>query len=208
MAQFQFVMRSGPTVGRTFPLEVPELTIGRDVSNQIPINDAEVSRKHVRLTLKNNGYVVEDLGSTNGTFVNGQRISNPTVLKMGDLVAFGENVVLMYEANFDPNATVLSSKTTQDNLQTMIASAPVPTPVPAAAPAKSAPAPAPAYVGQVPASPIQEPTQPKKKSKVIWIVVLVLVLLCICAVSVLLYFAPRTFWCSIPFIQWPAGQCP
>jgi pSer/pThr/pTyr-binding forkhead associated (FHA) protein len=206
MAQFQFVMRSGPTVGRTFPLEVPELTIGRDISNQIPINDAEVSRKHVRLTLKNNGYVIEDLGSTNGTFVNGQRISGAVQLKVGDLVAFGENVVLMFEGNFDPDATVLSSKANKDNLETMIASAPAPTPAPAAA--KSTPAPAPVYVGQVPASPIQEPTQSKKKSKVIWIVVLVLILLCICAVGAFLYFAPRTFWCSLPFIQWPVGQCP
>ncbi len=206
MAQFQFVMRSGPTVGRTFPLEFPELTIGRDISNQIPINDAEVSRKHVRLTLKNNGYVIEDLGSTNGTFVNGQRISGAVQLKAGDLVAFGENVVLMFEANFDPDATVLSSKANKDNLETMIASAPVPTPAAAATPAKSAPAPV--YVGQVPANPVQEPTQPKKKSKVIWIVVVVLILLCICAVGLFLYFAPRTFWCSIPFIQWPVGQCP
>jgi pSer/pThr/pTyr-binding forkhead associated (FHA) protein len=182
MAQFQFVMRSGPNVGRTYALEVEELTIGRDTSNPISINDAEVSRKHVRLMFKNNGYVIEDLGSTNGTFVNGQRISNPVQLKTGDLVAFGENVVLMFEGNFDPDATMLSSKATKDNLQTMLESAPVLTPAPAAAPAKSTPAPAPAYVGQVPASPIQEPTQPKKKSKVIWIVVLVLVLLCICAV--------------------------
>ena len=208
MAQFQFVMRSGPTVGRTFPLEVEELTIGRDISNQIPINDAEVSRKHVRLTFKNNGYAIEDLGSTNGTFVNGQRISGAVQLKVGDLVAFGENVVLMFEGNFDPDATVLSSKANKDNLETMIASAPVPALAPAAAPAKSTPAPAPVYVGQVPASPIQEPTQPKKKSKVIWIVVLVLILLCICAVGAFLYFAPRTFWCSLPFIQWPVGQCP
>jgi pSer/pThr/pTyr-binding forkhead associated (FHA) protein len=201
-------MRSGPTIGRTFPLELPEIIIGRDAATQIPINDAEVSRKHVRLTLKNNGYVIEDLGSTNGTFVNGQRISGPVQLKMGDLVAFGENVVLMFEANFDPDATVLSSKTTQDNLQTMIASAPIPTPPPAATPAKSTPPPAPAYAGQVPASPVQEPTQPKKKSKLVWIIVLVVILLCICGVSAFLWFAPRTFWCGLPLIQWPVGQCP
>jgi pSer/pThr/pTyr-binding forkhead associated (FHA) protein len=202
MTQFQFVMRSGPTVGRTFPLELPEITIGRDTTNPISINDAEVSRKHVRLTLKNNGYVIEDLGSTNGTFVNGQRIGGPVQLKIGDLVAFGENVVLMFEGSFDPDATVLSSRATKDNLQTMLASAPVPTP------AKPASAPAPMYSGQVPASPIQEPTQPKKKSKTILIIAIVLIVLCICAVSVFLFFAPRTFWCSLPFIQWPVGQCP
>ena len=92
MSQFLFVMRAGPNVGKTFELELPEVTIGRDISNQISINDAEVSRKHVRLTLKGNGYEIEDLGSTNGTFVNGQRIRGPVQLKIGDLVAFGENI--------------------------------------------------------------------------------------------------------------------
>jgi pSer/pThr/pTyr-binding forkhead associated (FHA) protein len=194
MAHFQFVMRAGPTVGRTFPLELPEITIGRDISNQIPINDAEVSRKHVRLTLKNNGYVIEDLGSTNGTFINGQRISSAIQLKAGDLVAFGENVVLMFEGSFDPDATVLSSKSTKGVLETVQAAAPVVVP-------------ALVYSGQVPASPVHEPTQPKKKSKVVWIIVIVLIVLCICAVSAFLYFAPKTFWCNLPFIQWPAGQC-
>jgi pSer/pThr/pTyr-binding forkhead associated (FHA) protein len=207
MSQFLFVMRAGPNVGKTFELELPEVTIGRDVSNQISINDAEVSRKHVRLILKGNGYEIEDLGSTNGTFVNGQRISGPVQLKVGDLVAFGENVVLMFDGNVDPDATVLS-KANKDNLQTMIASAPIPTPAPAAAPAKSAPAPAPVYSGQVPSSAVQEPTRPKKKTKLVWIIVPILILLCICAVGLFLYFAPRTFWCSLPFIQWPAGQCP
>jgi pSer/pThr/pTyr-binding forkhead associated (FHA) protein len=204
MSHFQFVMRSGPTVGRTYSLEAEEITIGRDTTNPISINDAEVSRKHVRLTLKNNGYVIEDLGSTNGTFVNGQRIGGPVQLKIGDLVAFGENVVLMFEASFDPDATVLSSRATKDNLQTMLASAPAPTPTPV----RAAPAPAPMYSGQVPASAIQEPTEPKKKSRTILIIAIVLIVLCICAVSVFLFFAPRTFWCSLPFIQWPVGQCP
>jgi len=206
-ALFQFVMRSGPTPGAVIPLEGDQLVIGRDASNSIPINDAEVSRKHARLTFQGGKYVLEDLGSTNGTFVNGQRISGPVQLKVGDLVAFGENVVLMFDGNVDPDATVLS-KANKDNLQTMIASTPIPTPAPAAAPAKSAPAPAPVYSGQVPSSAVQEPTRPKKKTKLVWIIVPILILLCICAVGLFLYFAPRTFWCSLPFIQWPAGQCP
>ena len=74
MAQFQFVMRSGPTPGVTFPLEGDQLIIGRDASNSITINDAEISRKHSRLSFQGGKYVLEDLGSTNGTFVNGQRI--------------------------------------------------------------------------------------------------------------------------------------
>jgi hypothetical protein len=111
MAQFQFVMRSGPTPGVTFPLEGDQLTIGRDSSNGVAINDAEVSRKHSRLSFQGGKYVLEDLGSTNGTFVNGQRLSGPAVLKAGDVVSLGEQIVLMYDAiNQDPGATIAASR--------------------------------------------------------------------------------------------------
>jgi pSer/pThr/pTyr-binding forkhead associated (FHA) protein len=111
MAQFQFVMRSGPTPGVTFPLDGEQLTIGRDSSNAVAINDAEVSRKHSRLSFQGGKYVIEDLGSTNGTFVNGQRLAGPVVLKAGDVVSLGEQIVLMYDAiNMDPGATVAVSR--------------------------------------------------------------------------------------------------
>ena len=111
MAQFQFVMRSGPTPGVTFPLEGDQLIIGRDSSNGVAINDAEISRKHSRLSFQGGKYVLEDLGSTNGTFVNGQRLAGPVVLKPGDVVSLGEQIVLMYDAiNMDPGATVAVSR--------------------------------------------------------------------------------------------------
>ena len=109
MAQFQFVMRSGPTPGVIFPLEGDQLTIGRDSSNAVAINDGEVSRRHARLSFQGGKYVVEDLGSTNGTSVNGQRLSGPAVLKPGDVVALGEQIVLMYDViHQDPGATMAS----------------------------------------------------------------------------------------------------
>lgn len=111
MAQFQFVMRSGPTPGVTFPLDGDQLTIGRDSNNGVAINDAEVSRKHARLTFQGGKYVLEDLGSTNGTFVNGQRLAGPAVLKPGDVISLGEQIVLMYDAiATDVGATVAVSR--------------------------------------------------------------------------------------------------
>ena len=111
MAQFQFVMRSGPTPGVVFPLEGDQLTIGRDSTNGVAINDAEVSRKHSRLMFQGGKYVIDDLGSTNGTFVNGQRLAGPVVLKAGDVVSLGEQIVLMYDAiNADAGATVAVSR--------------------------------------------------------------------------------------------------
>src|SRR5512146_2868517 len=108
---FQLVMRSGPTPGATFSLEGDQLVIGRDSSSAITINDAEVSRKHARLTFQGGKYVIEDLGSTNGTFVNGQQRVSPLVLKTGDVISLGEQYVLVSGVlSIDPGETVLSSR--------------------------------------------------------------------------------------------------
>ncbi|RME87555.1 MAG: FHA domain-containing protein, partial [Anaerolineae bacterium] len=124
-AQFQLVMRSGPTPGTVYPLEGGQILIGRDAKNTITIADAEVSRRHARLTFQGGKYVLEDLGSTNGTFVNGQRLTGPHVLRAGDVVSLGEHITLVFEAmTYDPDATLASSR----------APAAAPAPAPAAAP--------------------------------------------------------------------------
>src|SRR5574342_1317081 len=110
-SQFQLIMRSGPTPGAAFTLEGDQITVGRDSTNEIVINDAEVSRRHARLTFQGGKYVLEDLGSTNGTFVNGQRLAGPRVLKAGEVVSFGEQIVLMFEAlSADVGETVVSPR--------------------------------------------------------------------------------------------------
>jgi predicted component of type VI protein secretion system len=192
-AQFQLTMRFGPTPGKVFPLEAAEITIGRDISNGIAINDAEVSRSHAKLTLQGSAYALQDLGSTNGTFVNGTRLSGPFTLKAGDTVSFGENIKLQYEAAFDPNATMASSakaaKTTM-------------APMPAATPA--APAPVPSYSGQVPAGPAPVPAAPKKSGAarvVIIVIAIILVCLILACLAVFLWVdADKTGarWCMIP----------
>ncbi len=104
---FQLVLQKGPNPGKIFELVQDELTIGRDISNRIVINDPEVSRRHARLTAQMGGYVIEDLGSTNGTFVDGQRLMGPHLLRPGQTIMFGEKITLAYEAmGFDPNATI------------------------------------------------------------------------------------------------------
>ncbi len=183
-AQFQFVMRSGPTPGATFSLEGDQLIIGRDSSSGVAINDAEVSRKHARLTFQGGKYVLEDLGSTNGTFVNGQRLASPTVLKSGDVVSLGEQIVLMYEAlSADAGATVISARKSAPR------SAPAPAPAPAAAPA---PAPQQYYA----------PSAAPKKTNMTPILIGagVLVFICICAVA-FWYIDANYLWCTFfPFI--------
>src|SRR5512136_3318053 len=138
MAQFRFVVRSGPAAGKVYPLDAPEISIGRDNTNMIVINDAEISRRHARMELREASYVIQDLGSTNGTFVNGSRISGIQVLNSGDTVSFGEGIVLVYEAAVDVNATILSEKVPQTVIQ-QTAPAPAPVPVPAPTPVPAAP---------------------------------------------------------------------
>jgi predicted component of type VI protein secretion system len=181
MAQFQFVMRSGPTPGVVFPLEGEQLTIGRDSSNGVAINDAEVSRKHSRLTFQGGKFVIDDLGSTNGTFVNGQRLAGPVVLKAGDVVSLGEQIVLMYDAiNSDAGATVAVSRKA----------------VPSAPPVQSySPPPAPAYSAPPPAT-----GQPRNMTP-IFIGVGVFLFICLCAGF--FWWVDATYrWCTFfPFIS-------
>lgn len=96
---FRLVVRRGPQPNQVYELNKDVISIGRDITNEITINDPEVSRHHCRLTRGPNDYTLEDLGSTNGTFVNGQRLTGARPLKQGDLVGMGETVTLAYETS-------------------------------------------------------------------------------------------------------------
>ncbi len=106
---YMLIMRTGPNPGKSFELTKNELYIGRDINNDIVINDSEISRKHARLILQAGGYVLEDLGSTNGSFVNGQRLMGPHVLRPGEVVMLGENVSLAFEPGYDADATMVAA---------------------------------------------------------------------------------------------------
>lgn len=94
---FRLVVRRGPQPNQVYDLNKDTISLGRDITNDIVINDPEVSRHHLRLTRGVDGYQIEDLGSTNGTFVNGQRLSAPRQLNNGDMIGLGETVTLGYE---------------------------------------------------------------------------------------------------------------
>jgi transglycosylase-like protein with SLT domain/FHA domain-containing protein len=79
------------TVGRN------GLVLGRDPSCDFVIDDARVSREHARIELRDGDGFVVDLGSRNGTRVNGREVSRPTALRDGDVVQLGSAVELRYE---------------------------------------------------------------------------------------------------------------
>jgi pSer/pThr/pTyr-binding forkhead associated (FHA) protein len=193
-SQYQLIMRSGPTPGAAYTLEGDQITIGRDSSNGITINDAEISRRHARLTFQGGKYVLEDLGSTNGTFVNGQRLAGPRVLKPGEVISFGEQIVLVFEATtFDPGATVVSPR-----------AAAVPS---ASRPVMPPPPPPVDYAGSVPAGPVPTPIVTTEKrvttSNPLPIVIGVGVLAFLCMCGAFFWWVDATYrWCIFfPFLS-------
>ncbi len=76
-----------------------KVKIGRDKANDIVINDSKVSRKHLEIKYENGHYSLKDLGSTNGTFVNGKKIDTETEIYIGDNVKIGD-IVLPWEKYF------------------------------------------------------------------------------------------------------------
>jgi predicted component of type VI protein secretion system len=111
--RYRLTVRQGPTPGKMYELVKDVTTVGRDVRSDVVVNDAEVSRSHVRLTAQADGFLVEDLASTNGTFINGQRLTGPKVLHPNDMFGLGETVVMQLEL-IDPQATVVKPATMSD----------------------------------------------------------------------------------------------
>jgi hypothetical protein len=90
-APAKLVGLSGPTAEEEHPLAGERTTLGRDPANDISLPDEEVSRRHAQIVRAAGRYLIEDLGSTNGTFVNGRRVDRPAPLRDGDVIYLGES---------------------------------------------------------------------------------------------------------------------
>jgi len=92
------VIRRGPNLNEMYRLSQDMMTVGRDITNDITINDPEVSRYHLRMIQVNDTYLAEDLKSTNGTVIDGQRvIGESRPLKPGDALMLGDTIIVSYE---------------------------------------------------------------------------------------------------------------
>jgi ABC-type multidrug transport system ATPase subunit/pSer/pThr/pTyr-binding forkhead associated (FHA) protein len=87
--QDHLIVTKGPRVGEIINLSKLPITIGREESVDFPIKLENISRKHLRISKGDAGYLIEDLNSSNGTYVNETHIDKPYQLKDGDKIALG-----------------------------------------------------------------------------------------------------------------------
>jgi pSer/pThr/pTyr-binding forkhead associated (FHA) protein len=199
---YRLILLSGVGAGTEYPLEKTELQLGRDLSNDIVINDPEVSRRHAHLTLEGDGYILEDLGSTNGTFIRGQRLAAPVVLRPGEAITIGEKVNLKYEVvSSDQSATVVVQRRSADEVQPPI---PQPMAPPMVQPIMAPPLIQPANIAPPPVgAPMQPPIAPgmmpppaKKKSKTLLIILILLgIIVVFCLIPIIILDVTKS-WCA------------
>ena len=83
------------------PLTLDRLTLGRHEENLVRLTQRNVSRKHAVLNQNEEGFGFEDLDSSNGSFLNGQKIEAPVSLKNGDTLQIGDYLLQVYQGDLD-----------------------------------------------------------------------------------------------------------
>jgi len=107
----KLVFQNGPYAGKSVSLlEGKSITLGRNRDIELPLPDLKLSRRHCQITLRSGKGILGDLGSTNGTFLNGTRISNEVELNDFDRIVLGDTEIEYHgemenlPKNFDANA--------------------------------------------------------------------------------------------------------
>ena len=78
---------------RRLDFDKPEITIGRVQGNDVILPKGNVSKRHARIVLKDGKFIIVDLKSTNGTYVNGRKITSPLVVKETDKIYIGDFIL-------------------------------------------------------------------------------------------------------------------
>ncbi|HVM71921.1 MAG TPA: FHA domain-containing protein, partial [Anaerolineales bacterium] len=127
----KITVTTGKYAGKVVELTQDELVIGRTAPADLILLHPEISRRHARLVHQQGQYILEDLGSSNGTFLNGQPVRGPQVLADGDEFQLGNEIRLVFNqpSSFDlpqspENRTMLDSNLTAEAIQASIASNP------------------------------------------------------------------------------------
>ena len=89
----QIVVVDGPSAGHSVPLEQVPILVGRGADAAIRLDDDYVSTRHARIGESNGTFYVEDLGSTNGTYIASQRLTQATAIQLGTQVRVGKTTL-------------------------------------------------------------------------------------------------------------------
>jgi len=127
---YRLTIIKGFNKGQVYPLEGEEIIIGRGDENEIVLNIAEVSRTHAILTKAEEGFMIKDLGSTNGTFVDKKKVGGKYLLKPGDTVMLGDAIYMTYQADLDPEETLVAPRPEEPPAAEVTAVTPKPAEVP------------------------------------------------------------------------------
>ena len=209
--KFQLEMLTGPTPGKIFPIADDQVIGGREPSCDIVINDAEISRKHFRLVWSDPGYILEDLGSTNGILVNEVKMNTPQGLHGGEKLSLGGKVVLEYRViPIELEETIIfdNVELPPEHIDDLVE------------PIETEPGDNDQELFGPDVEPIQDelsstevpmegseldPTQKRsKKKKILLITLIIMAVVVIGLLIICLYTAPTSFWCeNFPFIFKP-----
>ena len=86
----------GPAMGQAHPVTKAGVVVGRDPSCEVTVSDPTTSRRHARLSAVGAAFVLEDLGSRGGTWLNGVEVSGPTTVELGDRIDVGAACTLLF----------------------------------------------------------------------------------------------------------------
>jgi hypothetical protein len=110
ISAWHLTMRQGPQPGKVYPLSETVVTIGRSSDNTLTIDDPRVSRHHVRLTRQQDGLIVEDLNSANGTWINNMKIATPVRAQSGDFINLGPEIQLeLVTSSHEEQETIMAA---------------------------------------------------------------------------------------------------
>ncbi len=211
--EHELVVTEGPNVGERYLLLDMVSTLGRASDNTVVLESSQISRHHAQIRLLPGGAIIEDMGSTNGTFINNRRLVEPHTLSAGDHVRFADFVTFEYVVHEQPASTVVAGSTqamdeppgfrtppqpTQQSYQGP-EDVELPSPFYPQQPIYEQPLPPVGYNSPVynapAASPAEEPRAPRRSRGLYIIIGVLVVLICLCiALAVYLWFAPLSFW--------------
>lgn len=209
---YRLTVIKGFNKGEEFPLDQEEITIGRAEENTIRLNIAEVSRAHSALSKVEEGYMIRDLGSTNGTFVDKKEIGEKYLLKPGDTVMLGDAIYMTYMAEADPEETLVTPRPEEPDPQQVTAVMPKPEESPEE---ETPPAVIPPQQPKTAEEILKEnevPEEEKKGNTWLWAGIGCVVVIIFILVVGLILFDFLDLWCTPPFNTILGGifnyQCP